>query len=97
MNSINYTTHARQRLRQRGRREQDVSLIMQYGTAMKGGGIMLHEQDVSRAIRELKTLSRVTAAVVELEGDISRRSGRHDIQQKGFTRVGYLAIERRYQ
>lgn len=73
MTNLQYTAHARHRLRQRGRREQDVSLIMQHGTAVKGGGIMLLEQDVARVVGDIKklaiSLQRLANWKVVLAGD----------------------------
>lgn len=73
MISLQFTDHARQRLRQRGRRERDVGLILEYGTAVKGGGVILLEQDVERVGRELRDLAvsidRLSNWKVVLAGD----------------------------
>jgi hypothetical protein len=57
MRQYQYCAHARARLRQRGRCEKDVDLILRYGTPVKGDGVMLLEGDVTRTIRDLKALS----------------------------------------
>lgn len=54
MTQYRYCAHALTRLRQRGRRLQDVELILRYGTPVKGDGIVLLEDDVARTLRELK-------------------------------------------
>lgn len=55
MTQYRYSAHALTRLRQRGRRFQDVELILRYGTTVSGDGIILREDDVARIVRELKT------------------------------------------
>lgn len=56
MSRHRYSAHARARLQQRGRCDQDVDLIVRYGTAVDGDGFVLLEDDVSRSIRDLKVL-----------------------------------------
>lgn len=73
MSELHYTVHARERLRQRGRRTQDVNLIVRYGTVVNGGGVVLLRQDVDRAISDLKrcaeALQRLANWKVVLAGD----------------------------
>lgn len=73
MTNLQYTLHARQRLRQRGRKTRDVNLIVRYGTAVNGGGIVLLRQDVDRALSDLKrraeALQRLANWKVVLAGD----------------------------
>lgn len=54
MNNLEYTIHAQERLRQRGRSVSDVNLIVSYGTEVDGGGVILLRQDVDRAVSDLK-------------------------------------------
>ena len=53
------TSHAKKRLRQRGMRESDVSLIYRYGTQL-GDGILLTRRDIQAATTELrKTITQL--------------------------------------
>jgi hypothetical protein len=73
MTQYRYCAHALMRLRQRGRRFQDVDLILRYGTTVSGDGIVLRENDVARTVRELKAqcerIQRLTNWKVVMAGE----------------------------
>jgi len=48
-----YARHAASRLRQRGRSQEDVDLIIRHGTPVDGNGILLRDDDVKRVTQEL--------------------------------------------
>ena len=48
------TKHAQARMRQRGLREADLDLILEYGTEIGQDRIMLKERDVDKIIQSLK-------------------------------------------
>lgn len=58
MTKYTYCTHALSRLQQRGRRTQDIDLILRYGTIAKSDGIILLKKDVDNALRDLKALAK---------------------------------------
>jgi hypothetical protein len=56
MTQYQYCAHALARLRQRGRCEQDVDLILRYGTPVCGDGIVLLDDDVAKTLSDLRRL-----------------------------------------
>ncbi len=55
MTELRLTRHAERRIQQRGLRETDIALILQYG-AEAGSGYMVRRKDVARLEQELKRL-----------------------------------------
>lgn len=66
------TSHAKQRIRQRGYKSTDLSLIDECGTST-GDGIFLRRQDAEEAIRrrkkEIAALERLRGTLLVLEGE----------------------------
>ena len=54
MNGLEVSLHAGQRMRQRGIRSSDISLVLDYGTQIDGQCFLLMEKDAARAIRKRK-------------------------------------------
>lgn len=71
MGEIHLTSHAMQRLRQRGFFNQDVQLVMRFGTEIPDG-IMLRDKDVQTVVQDLKRLierlHRLSGVCVIAEG-----------------------------
>ena len=49
------TNHARIRIRQRGFCEKDMSILLQYGSRMESGVLMLTDHDVRREVNAMRT------------------------------------------
>lgn len=66
------TAHAVTRIRQRGFREDDVAMVLRYGSRMNDGTLMITDQDVRReveALRRHKTrLERLRGMTAVVEG-----------------------------
>lgn len=66
------TTHARARVRQRGFREDDIDIIVRYGTAGAAGRYVLTNRDVDEAMRDgvrVDRAERLRDTAVVLAGD----------------------------
>ncbi len=59
---LDFSKHAVRRVRQRGLRDRDVELVVEYGTPIAGDGIVLFDSDVRREIarrkREIQAFER---------------------------------------
>ena len=88
-----YTKHARDRMRQRGKSEQDVNLILQCATEVGDGSLLLLRKDVDREVtrrkREIEKLERlIDCKVVFSDGLV--------ITLYHATRKHQKALKRRY-
>lgn len=71
MIELEFTRHGQKRIRQRGRREFDISLIVEYGTETSEGYYLL-DKDVTEIEREakflLKQLHRLKGSLAVVDG-----------------------------
>ena len=67
------SSHALARVRQRGVRESDISVIVEAGTPVDDDRVLLLDQDVDREIRkrkkEIATLERLRGCLVVMPGE----------------------------
>lgn len=70
---IQYSNHARTRIRQRGIRESDIPIIVDAGTPVDGDSVLLLARDVDREIRrhkqEITKLERLRGCRVVIAKD----------------------------
>ena len=52
--NLHFTQHASVRIRQRGLRERDIQIIVDYGTPVDDDSVLLLNQDVEREVRKRK-------------------------------------------
>ena len=68
------STHAEQRLQQRGLREEDIELLMQFGTRLDDHCFLMRNKDVQREIirrkREIQALERLRGVKIVCDGDL---------------------------
>ena len=91
--NLQFTSHARSRMQQRGISERDVRLIVQFGSDVRRGLRLLRKQDIDKVLRQstrkVRDLERLRnrAVVIEgqtivtcyhLHGQAGRRALRHD-------------------
>ena len=73
MSNLVYSNHARARMQQRGLRERDVELIVDFGTRVSEEAYILRGQDVDREIelrrRDIQALSRLRGRKVVVAAD----------------------------
>lgn len=66
--SVDFSSHAKQRLQQRGLREADVALILSCGTDLGNGRIVLRrsdaDQEIVRRKREIERLQHLRDTIV---------------------------------
>lgn len=78
---VNLTRHAEERLRQRGYRERDLAIVLNYGTTCDEA-VVLTDADVSRAIaekkREIRDLERLRGTALVVEGSVATTVYRPD-------------------
>lgn len=67
------TVHARERIRQRGFRERDISVLLQCGSRMVDGTLMLTDRDVQREVeirrKQITDLERLRGMTGVIAGD----------------------------
>lgn len=72
MTAIAYTRHAETRMRQRGIRSGDITLILECGTQIDDETWLMRDRDVRREIerrkREIQTLGRLASKKVVMRG-----------------------------
>ena len=73
MHTLRYSTHAKLRTRQRGMRNGDVDLILDYGTQVDDEAWLLLDRDADRAIefykRQIQSVDRLRNRKVVVCGD----------------------------
>lgn len=74
MTELTHTRHADQRLRQRGRSQQDVETVFRYGTPIDRDCVILLDKDVDREIafrkREIAILERLRGWQIAVDDNI---------------------------
>jgi hypothetical protein len=69
---MNFSRHAENRMQQRGMQEQDIQLVLDYGTETSDG-IFLRRKDIKSAEHDLKKmlqrLNRLAGSYVVLDGE----------------------------
>ena len=70
--AMNFSRHAENRMQQRGMQEQDIQLVLDYGTETSDG-IFLRRKDIKSAEHDLKKmlqrLNRLAGSYVVLDGE----------------------------
>jgi len=73
VSNLEYSNHARARMQQRGLRERDVELIVDFGTRVSEDAYILRRQDVDREIelprRDIQALRRLRGCKVVIAAD----------------------------
>ena len=73
MTAIAYTRHAETRMRQRGIRSGDITLILECGTQIDDETWLMRHRDVKREIerrkQEIRTLGRLASKKVVMRGE----------------------------
>jgi len=92
MRAIAYTSHAIARMRQRGIRKRDITLILDFGTQIDEETWFMRDRDVRREIearkREIQALERLASKKVVMRGEqvVTAYSSRPDDQKRTLRR-----------
>ena len=92
MTAIAYSSHAKMRMRQRGIRNRDITLILECGTRIDDETWLMRDRDVRREIetrkREIQALERLASKKVVMRDEqvVTAYSSRPDDQKRTLRR-----------